>query len=121
MGRSWAVAQTASVGALAGALVGAPVAYSQGRIAGALVAAGFLLGAAIVSQSYALRRLEASRRVVTAITLTAYAAVFFGLQAVPAANAYLAALVVFGLIGLLIWLPSAWAGRSAQKGRGPTR
>jgi hypothetical protein len=55
MGRSWAVAQTASVGASAGALVGAPVAYSQERIAGALVAAGFLLGAAIVSQSYALR------------------------------------------------------------------
>ena len=41
MGRSWAVAQAASVGASAGALAGAPMAYSQSWIAGALVAAGF--------------------------------------------------------------------------------
>ncbi len=120
MDRSWAVTQAARAGASVGALVGAPVAYGQSRIPGALVVAGFLLGAAIATQ-YALRRLETSKRVVTPVTLTAYAAVFFGLQAVPAADAYLAAIVVFAIIGLSMWLPSAWAGRSAQKGRGPTR
>jgi hypothetical protein len=98
MARWIASVRSAAVGGLPGALVGAPVSFSQGRLAWPLVAAGFLLGAAIATHARALRGLAAPRWAITTAALTGYVVVFLGLQVVPGSAAYLVAIAFMAIM-----------------------
>lgn len=113
MARWTASVRSATVGGLPGALVGAPVSYSQGSIAWPLVAAGFLLGAAIATHGRALRGLDAPTWVITTAALTGYVVVFLGLQIVPGSAAYLVATAFLAIMAFAWWIAEVGARRSS--------